>query len=1031
LFVALVVALLSMGGALAQAPCQVANDFTGASQTFPGDYSITVVPGSTGTLSALCPAGVSSYFWTPGQQQTPSITVTAPTTGSQTYTMTGCDLTFPTDPFCYPPVSVTLVVNPQAPDCTLAASPNPATSGQTVQFTATCNPAAQQIVYTDLSGTTKVSPSLTFTDTAPAVTSPTERAVFYHGVSTAGGVGIEKSITVTINPVATVQPPANCTLSANPNPVALGASFTLTAACAAGGAVQTFAFSGPSGPIGSPSASSTATVTATAVGTQTYTVRASNAGGQATATTSVTVAAVAPSGCTLNASPNPVFVGQQIVLSAQCSGGGVPTTYTFTLPDGHTVTQATGTLVTVGPAAGAATYSVVAANASGSAPPAAATVTVQPTGCTITPSVPNPVPRGTSLTLTANCTPPVSSYSWTAGGSPIAQTGQTITVTPTATTAYAVAGTTLVSDTPLTVTGQYTVVVTSAASIANIVGTTITGVPGRPLARTLDVQVSDTSGQPVAGEFVTWTIVNPGPNPGAFGQTSTGPTSAQGVASNTFTMGTDPGGRILRACLASRPSVCADFTIVPGGSQIAALPGSPLVGAPGQALRELAVQVRDPAGNPVAGESVAWSVVNPGPNPGTFALPTTGPTDAQGVTRNTFTMGSDPNGRTLRACLVSAPAICADFVVRSLSAVVERPATKIMSPIAETATETALIQMQNVRFRLDQLRLRRNPAVLEALRVSVAGKSLPPWSAFAIQSKDGKPPKGGGAAADADPFERFGFFINGDVEIGRQSATGVQSGYDLRTRGITAGVDYRLPGESVIGGAVGLMHARTDLADEGGDQSASGYSFNAYGSFVPTANTYLDVILHAGHNKYDTRRRDPSDAGVPVDYTSNTKGRQLAMAVTAGADINRGPLIMNPYLRVDYVDAKVNGFTESGDASAITVRDLNLRTTVVTAGGQLSYTIGTGWGVLVPNTRLELQRRVQGDAHNVTAALVADGTITSQTQLQSVDRNFGNVSVGASAVFPRGVNGFVNVERLFGRESYSNTKYTLGVRVEF
>jgi len=663
-FVTLLLAVLAMGTARAQSACQIGNDFSGAVQTAPADYSITVVPGSTGTLSALCPSFVTSYNWSPGNQQTASITVTAPLTGSQSYSLVGCDVSVPSDPFCFSPVTITLVVNPQAPDCTLSASPNPATSGQTVTFTATCNPAAQQIVYTDLSGNTKTSSSLTFTDTAPAVTTQTVRTVFYHGVSTAGGIGVEKSIAVTINPAVTVQPPANCTLTANPNPVPLNTSFTLTAACASGGAVQSYAFSGPSGPIGSPGASSTVNVTATSLGAQTYTVRASNAGGQSTATTSVSVVLAPPSGCTLTASPNPVFVGQDTVLTAQCSGGSPPTTYTFTLPDGHTVTQATGTLVTVGTTPGPLTYSVVATNSGGSAAAATTTLTVQQTGCTITPSVPNPVLRGTTVTLTANCAPPVSAYSWTAGGSAITQTGQSITVTPTATTAYAVSGTSVVSDSPITVTGQYTVVVTSAASITNIIGTTIAGVPGRPLSRTLDVRVTDTSGQPVTGEFVTWTIVNPGPNTGSFGQTSTGPTNSQGVTSNTFTMGTDPGGRILRACLASQPSVCADFTIVAGGSQITALPGSPLVGGAGQTLRELAVQVRDPAGNPVAGETVAWSVVNPGPNPGTFASPTTGPTDAQGITRNTFTMGGDPNGRTLRACLVSAPAVCPDLVVR-------------------------------------------------------------------------------------------------------------------------------------------------------------------------------------------------------------------------------------------------------------------------------------------------------------------------------------------------------------------------------
>jgi len=650
--------------------------------------------------------------------------------------------------------------------------------------------------------------------------------------------------------------------------------------------------------------------------------------------------------------------------------------------------------------------------------------------------VPNPLARGASVTLTATCNNQPVTYQWSTAAGPLSgQNTASITVSPAVTTTYTVLGTNASTQFPIGATGQYTVVVSNASAIANIAGATITGVPGRPLSRSLDARVTDQSGNPVAGEFVDWSVVNPGSSPGTFAASRTGPTNALGVTSNTFTMGNDPGGRTLRACLASAPAVCADFAVVPGASQIAAVPGSPLVGAPGRALRELAVQARDPQGNPVAGQTVNWSVVNPGSNPGTFAANPSAPTDAQGITRNTFTMGGDPGGRTLRACLASAPSVCADFVVRSLNAAVERPATKIMSPMAEIAIATPLVQMQNIRLHLEQLRLRRNPSVVEALRVSVAGHALPSLSAFALAPVDrnGKPvpQRGGGAAADQYPFERLGFFVNGDVEIGRQSATGLQSGYDLTTKGLTAGADYRLPGDSVVGLAGGYMKANTDLAEAGGSQDASGYSFSAYGSFVPAPGAYVDVILHAGSNKYDTRRRELTDLGAPVDYFSNTRGRQLAMAVTAGTDINRGPVTMNPYLRLDYVDAKINGFNESGDAGAIAIKDLDLRTTVVSLGGQVSYAMSMSWGVLMPNARLELQRRVQGDSHNVSASLVADGTINANAPLEPVDRNYGNVSIGASAVLPKGVSGFVNIERLFGRDSYSNTKYTAGVRFEF
>jgi pyruvate dehydrogenase E2 component (dihydrolipoamide acetyltransferase) len=64
-----------------------------------------------------------------------------------------------------------------------------------------------------------------------------------------------------------------------------------------------------------------------------------------------------------------------------------------------------------------------------------------------------------------------------------------------------------------------------------------------------------------------------------------------------------------------------------------------------------------------------------------------------------------------------------------------------MSPMAEVAIATPLTQLHNIRLHLEQLRLRRNPSVVDALRVTLAGQPLPPYSAFALapKDKDGKP----------------------------------------------------------------------------------------------------------------------------------------------------------------------------------------------------------------------------------------------------------------------------------------------------
>ena len=114
-----------------------------------------------------------------------------------------------------------------------------------------------------------------------------------------------------------------------------------------------------------------------------------------------------------------------------------------------------------------------------------------------------------------------------------------------------------------------------------------------------------------------------------------------------------------------------------------------------------------------------------------------------------------------------------------------------------------MAQLDNIRQRLDNLRARQNPTVTEGLKVSYNGQALPSMGAFALAptDKDGKPipQKGGGASADQDPFERYGVFVVGDLDIGKVSGAGIQSGFDFRSHGISVGADYRFAGNHVFG----------------------------------------------------------------------------------------------------------------------------------------------------------------------------------------------------------------------------------------
>jgi outer membrane autotransporter protein len=459
------------------------------------------------------------------------------------------------------------------------------------------------------------------------------------------------------------------------------------------------------------------------------------------------------------------------------------------------------------------------------------------------------------------------------------------------------------------------------------------------------------------------------------------------------------------------------------GDRQVALPATPVP-------QNFVAKVVNGQGNPVQGAAVTWSVQQGG---GTISAATL-ISDAQGLVHAGYTTGADPQNDNIVRVTATGSGSSYDFIVRNLQQRVVVPAKQLIGPMAQVAVNTPTIQLNNIRQRLDQLRMQNSPTIAEGFRVSYDGRSLPPMSAFALVplDKDGKPQRqtGAGASADQpDSFERWGVFVNGDVDVGRQTATETQTGFKVTSKGITLGGDYRFPGNNVLGASVGFLKADTDLDAGAGTQSAKGYSFSLYGSYVPQQNAYIDGILNVGHNKYDSNRQASIDS-----FRSSTNGNQWGLAVSAGYAFNRGPLALTPYGRVEYVDAKVNGFSESGNPdAALVINGLKIAGTTLTLGGQASYAISTSWGVLLPNARLELQHLAQRSADDVSARIVNQDVASPSAQIPILgeDRNFGNFAVGVSAVFPRGVSAFFNYQQLFGKDNLSDRHYTLELRVAF
>jgi hypothetical protein len=192
-----------------------------------------------------------------------------------------------------------------------------------------------------------------------------------------------------------------------------------------------------------------------------------------------------------------------------------------------------------------------------------------------------------------------------------------------------------------------------AAHIEMVQGDDQRGAPGAPLAQPLIVRVTDSTGTPLAGQTVSWTVNGGG---GAVDPVTTA-TNAEGLAFAEWILGPASGLNVVEAQVAGSDAVTFTATAnAPGGGgsnggavaeQVAMVEGDAQKAQAGSPVTTRpAVQVTDSAGEPVAGFPVTFAVTTGGGSLDGAAQTS----DADGIARvGRWTLGDEPGTNTLEA----------------------------------------------------------------------------------------------------------------------------------------------------------------------------------------------------------------------------------------------------------------------------------------------------------------------------------------------------------------------------------------------
>lgn len=278
-----------------------------------------------------------------------------------------------------------------------------------------------------------------------------------------------------------------------------------------------------------------------------------------------------------------------------------------------------------------------------------------------------------------------------------------------------------------------------------------------------------------------------------------------------------------------------------------------------------------------------------------------------------------------------------------------------------------------------------------------------------------------GNSASTTGSRDIAVWSDGVVGFGSRDATASRNAQEFTTSGVTAGIDYRVTDNLVLGVGVGYARDRTSIGVDGTKNRAQGYSVTGYGSYQPTPNTFIDGALGTGSLRFD------SDRVVAVANNvarANRDGSQYFAALIAGYELRRNGTLWSPYGRVDYSVSKLDTATESGvGLNALTYFSQRQKSLQSALGMRIESAHEVGFGWVVP--RLRGEYRYDGQGSQQASLSYADQAATGPRYALNtgpVDRNTYVFGVGADFVRRNGITMGIDYQATFsGGQGRSQT----------
>ena len=307
-----------------------------------------------------------------------------------------------------------------------------------------------------------------------------------------------------------------------------------------------------------------------------------------------------------------------------------------------------------------------------------------------------------------------------------------------------------------------------------------------------------------------------------------------------------------------------------------------------------------------------------------------------------------------------------------------------------------------------------------------------------------------GALLSSWDWQKLGLYLSGSIRFGNKDETRQAGGFSFDTSGVTAGLDYRLTDNLLVGGAIGYTHYDVDFdvtseSLAGQDLGSDGITLAAYAAYFPSQKFFIDGAATVGKLSYKSKRRIRAVGSSDFDdIDAVTKGEfdsvYYGLAARAGYETRLiGSVQMTPTFQLEYVRAKVDGFEEESNdprADAISLafgsqRAESLRSKL---GVELRRGFQTPIGPVLLAGNAIYNHELLGDDEGVSVRYKADPTRLSEFELRTEgrDRHYGELGASLRATdLPYGLEAFIDYGTVVGLRDFEIHRINAGVRKSF